>query len=45
MYRLSNILPVPMRSTYESLTGRQRATWWQWRGKVYRHRIVPLGPA
>lgn len=50
LYLLSKLIPVPMRSSYETteanarLAGprRERATWWQWRGHVYRHRVTRL---
>ncbi len=49
MYTLSKIIPIPMKSCYgvenpteyEQNLGvtRECATWWQWRGKIYNHRI------
>lgn len=50
-YLLSLLIPVRMGSTYGVLDdgthrlgddGREHATWWQWRWKVYRHRRRPL---
>jgi hypothetical protein len=53
-YRLSKLIPVPMRSTYGVVVAaesdtvqvqalrRQRSTWWQFRGHVFRHRIAVL---
>lgn len=45
LYRLSQLIPVPMRSNYAVVSGQVRipqlSTWWQWRGRVYRHRITP----
>jgi hypothetical protein len=42
LYRLSKIIPVPMKSTYGvedvGVQRIQRATWWQWRGHIFRHR-------
>jgi hypothetical protein len=44
LYRLSFLIPVRMRSTYgrsndDGLTYRdERATWWQFRGRIFRHR-------
>lgn len=44
LYRLSKLIPVPMRSTYgqrhdgDPITW-YRATWVQWRGHIWRHRI------
>ncbi|MGH9005874.1 MAG: hypothetical protein ACRDYV_22335 [Acidimicrobiia bacterium] len=41
-YLLSKLIPIPMRSTYgvddAGKKRRQRARWWQWRGRIYRHR-------
>ncbi len=51
-YKLSKLIPVPMRSTYGfgPFTGlpagvtasstRQTSTWWQWRDRILRHRIT-----
>ena len=39
-YLLSKLIPVRMRSTYGTAAGRERATWWQFRGHVYRHRVA-----
>jgi hypothetical protein len=50
LYLLSKVVPVRMASTYGvivesapesvSVSGavRERATWWQWRGRIWRHR-------
>jgi hypothetical protein len=42
LYRLSKIIPVPMKSEYgvedAGVQRIQRATWWQWRDRIYRHR-------
>lgn len=42
LYRLSKLIPVPMRSTYGVEAGsgdvrEERARWWQWRGIVWGH--------
>lgn len=52
--RLSRLIPVRMTSTYgvrytDPMTGRQwpgveRATWWQWRGRRWRHRRTEVTP-
>ncbi len=48
-YHLSKLVPVPMRSTYSASDGiaerDERASWWQWRGRVFAHRIVLLSLA
>jgi hypothetical protein len=45
-YILSKLIPVPMHSTYgvgDDATARlQHSDWWQWRGRVYRHRVTPV---
>jgi hypothetical protein len=42
LYRLSKLIPVPMRSRYGTEDrGIERACWWQWRGRIFRHRITP----
>ncbi len=44
LYRLSWLVPIRFRSTYRSeyhddgVMLDERATWWQWRGRVWRHR-------
>jgi hypothetical protein len=45
LYALSKLIPVRMTSTYgvgygdhDTTPTTERATWWQWRGHVYRHR-------
>lgn len=49
--RLSKLIPVRMTSRYgvvatapdgASTETRERATWWQWRGRVFRHRRVAV---
>lgn len=43
LYLLSKLIPVRFRSTYTVLgvpEHRERAVWWQWRGRVFRHRAV-----
>jgi hypothetical protein len=44
MYRLSKLIPVRMRSTYGVELGddqwTETATWWQWRGRIFRHRTT-----
>ena len=51
LYRLSKLVPVPMRSTYKHgrftsdgpiETHRERSTWWQWRSRIYRMRTTTL---
>lgn len=39
-YFLSKFIPVPMRSTYKAAAGvvPERATWWQFRGRIFWHR-------
>lgn len=45
MYKLSKIIPVPMNSCYESNRNDgmgyqpECASWWQWRGRVWKHKI------
>ena len=43
-YHVSRALPLPMRSTYGVIgpnsSWTERARWWQWRGRVFAHRIV-----
>lgn len=39
-YYLSRVVPVRMSSVYgipQHPTRPERATWWQWRGRVYRY--------
>jgi hypothetical protein len=44
--KLSRVIPVLFRSTYgvdvttdgATRSHRERSTWWQWRGRVFRHR-------
>jgi hypothetical protein len=39
LLKLSRVIPVPFHSVYGFESGPpERATWWQWRGRVYRHR-------
>lgn len=48
LYLLSKLIPVPMRSTYGVVNadgadpGHEYATWWQWRGRIWRHRTEPV---
>jgi hypothetical protein len=44
-YHLSQVVPMPFRSTYGvhngdtgQLVGMERSTWVQWRGRIFRHR-------
>lgn len=42
LYRLSKLIPVRFTSRYR-VTGdlenvHERSTWWQWRGRIFRHR-------
>jgi hypothetical protein len=44
LYGLSKFVPVPMKSCYTvSTTGDnyqpECATWWQWRGRVWNHKV------
>ena len=43
-YRLSSVIPMRFRSTYgvERVGAMQRvtSTWVQWRGRIFRHRLV-----
>jgi hypothetical protein len=42
LLKLSRVIPVPFHSVYGFESGpperRERATWWQWRGRILRHR-------
>ena len=40
VYWLSKLIPVPMHSTYWAEGRRESCRWWQWRGRVFRHRLV-----
>lgn len=40
LYRLSKLIPVPMRTTYTADGQRQHAVWVQWRHHIWRHRIT-----
>jgi hypothetical protein len=48
LYRLSKLIPVRMRSTYfaggddDAEWAKERASWWQWRGHIFRHRVTRL---
>ncbi len=45
--RVALVVPLPFASEYEQSTpdGRQpvRARWWMWLGRVWRHRLSPVG--
>lgn len=51
LYRLSKFIPVRMTSNYRASSFRSvpgaahRSTWWQWRGRVLRHRVTVKGSA
>lgn len=40
-YQLSNLLPVPMQSTYRTQGHREHARWVQWRHRIWMHRRYP----
>ena len=40
-YRLSKLIPVPMRSTVSTADGRWHINWLQWRDRPYRIRRHP----
>lgn len=46
---LSRFIPVPMHSTYRTQKqGKlryEKATWWQWRSKVFLHQHVAIDPS
>lgn len=44
LYRLSKVVPVRMHSTYGTEDGPESASWWQWRGRIFRHRTHRLDP-
>ena len=46
LYAFSKVLPMPMQSCYSVSTdgpageyAPECATWWQWRGRVWNHKI------
>lgn len=46
-YRLSKLIPMHMQSTYERSHNDgpfvpEHASWWQWRDRIFAHRITPL---
>lgn len=46
MFALSKLIPVPMRSRYgapgDGYSATHKATWIQWRGRIFRHRVTAL---
>jgi len=45
LLKLSQGIPVPFHCVYGFEPGgpeRERATWWQWRGRIFRHRRTRL---
>jgi hypothetical protein len=41
-YQLSNLIPIRFRTVYGTGNARRRATWIQWRGRVFRHQSNPV---
>lgn len=48
-YRLSKLIPIRFTSTYRTSdpnglnqTWRERATWWQWRDRIWAHHKTVL---
>lgn len=44
LYTFSKVVPMPMQSCYSVTNSKgvyepECATWWQWRGRVWNHRI------
>jgi len=39
LYQLSRVIPVPMTSFYKADDTPYVAQWWQWRGRIYLHRV------
>lgn len=39
-YTLSRIIPMPFRTIYATVHGPELAEWWQWRDRVFAHRVT-----
>jgi hypothetical protein len=42
LYRLSKLIPVPMRTTYTANGERRRSTWVQWRDHIWAHHMTSV---
>lgn len=41
MYRLSKLIPVHFTTRYRIGETRMTSSWWQWRGRIFRHVATP----